>query len=75
MIICGLGVLISLTGVSCVVVGRQWIICCYIVRRRIIYGVLSLELLGFRGFSQDQLQISFLVGGIGWGGTHLTFGI
>ena len=43
--------------------------------RPIICGVLSLELLGFRGFFQDQLQISFLVSGIGWGSTHLTFGI
>ena len=34
-----------------------------------------LELLGFRGFSQDRLQISFLVGGISWGSIHLTFGI
>ena len=45
------------------------------VGRLIVYGVLSLELLGFHGFSQDRLKISFLVGGIGWGSTHLTIGI
>ena len=33
--------------------------------RPIVCGVLSLELLGFRGFFQDRLQISFLVSGIG----------
>ena len=72
-IICVVGVLISLIGASCVIaVGRQWIICCYIVT---ICGVLSLKLLGFHGSSQDRLQISFLVGGIGWGSIHLTFGI
>ena len=61
MIICGFGVLISLIGVSCVVVGRQWIICCYIVRRCIIYGVLSLELLGFRGFSHLELVLEAFI--------------
>ena len=45
------------------------------VGRLIVCRVLSLEILGFHGFSQDQLQISFLVGGIGWGSTYLTFGI
>ena len=64
-IICGVGVLISLIDASCVIaMGRQWIICCYIVTRLIICGVLSLELMGFHGSSQDQSQISFLVGGI-----------
>ena len=38
--------------------------------RLIVCGVLSLELLGFCGFSQDRLQISFLASGIGWGSTH-----
>ena len=71
MIICKVRVLILLIGASCVVVvERQWIICCYIVgrlifllikkkkkivRRLIIYGVLSLALLAFRGLSQDWL--------------------
>jgi len=33
-ITCGLGALISLTGALCIVfVGRQWIICCYIVEK------------------------------------------
>ena len=64
-IICKVGVLISLIDASCVVaVRRQWIICCYIVTRLIICGVLSLELTGFHGSSQDRSQISFLVGGI-----------
>ena len=49
-ITCGLGALILLTGVLCViVVGRQWIIYCYIVERLISCGALSLEFLGFHG--------------------------
>ena len=65
VIIWRVGVLTLLIGASCaIVVERQWVIFCYIVRRLIIYVVLSLELLGFRGFSQDWLQIFFLVGGI-----------
>ena len=75
VIIYGVGVLILLTGALCVVVGRQYIICCYIVGRLIVCGALSLELLGFHGFSQDWLQISFLVGLIDWGSIHLSFGI
>jgi len=67
VIIWRVGVLTLLIGASCVVaMERQWIIFCYIVRRLIVYGVLSLELLGFRGFSQDWLQIFILVGGIDW---------
>ena len=49
--------------------------CCYIVGRLIVGGALSLVLLGVRGFSQNWLQISFLVVGIGWGSIHLAFGI
>ena len=75
-ITCGLGVLVSLTGALCVVVvGRQWIICCYIVERLIGCRDLSLELLGFHGFLHVRWQVFHLVGGIGWGSTHLTFGI
>ena len=75
VIICRIGGLILLTSASCVVVERWWIICCYIVGRLIVYGTLSLVLLGFRGFSQDWLQISCFVGGIDWGSIHLAFGI
>ena len=73
-ITCGLGALTSLTGALCVVVVRQWIICCYIVKRLTSYGALSLEFLGFHGFPHVQCQIFYLVGGIGWGSIHLTFG-
>ena len=65
-----------LIGVLCVViVGRQWITCNYIVERLIDYGALSLEPLGFHGSPLVRCQIFFLVGGIGWGSVHLTFGI
>ena len=75
-IIWGLRALTSLIGVLCVVVvGRQWIICCYIVERLIGYGALSIELLGFHGSPHVRCQIFFLAGGIGWGSIHLTFGI
>ena len=71
-----LGALISLIGALCVIVmGRQWIIYCYTVERLTSCGALSLELLGFRGFPHDRWQISSLVGGIGWGSTHLASGI
>ena len=71
-----LGALISLTSALCVVAAvRQWIICCYIVERLIGYGVLSLGLLGFLGFPCIRCKIVCLVGGIGWGSIHLTFGI
>ena len=49
-ITCSLGASTSLTGALCVVVGRQWIICCYTVERLIGCGALSVKLLGFRGF-------------------------
>ena len=75
MITYRLGALISLTGALCVVVGRQWIVCCYTVERLIGCGALSVKLLGFRGFPHVWWQIFYLVGGIGWGSTHLTFGI
>ena len=75
-ITCGLGALISLTSALCViVVMRQWIICYYTIERLISYRALSLELLGFYGFPHVRWQISSLVGGIGWGSTHLTFRI
>ena len=34
-----------------------------------------LNLLGFHGSYQERFQVCFLVGGIGWKGTSLTFGI
>ena len=70
-----LGALISLTSALCVVATvRQWIICCYIVERLIGCGVLSLGYLGFLGFPHVWFKIVYLVGGIGWGSIHLTFG-
>ena len=36
----------------------------------VLGGVLSLDLLGFCGSYQEQYQIFFLVGGIGWGSTR-----
>ena len=75
MITCGLEALILLTGALYVVaVVRQWIICCYIVERLIGCGVLSLGYLGFLGFPHVRFKIVYLVGGIGWGSIHLTFG-
>ena len=72
----GLGALTSLTGILCVVVvGRQWIICCYVVERLIGCGAVSLEFLGFHGSLHVKCQIFYLVGGIGWGSIHLIFGI
>ena len=74
-ITCGLGDLTSLIGALCVVVvGKQWIICCYIVEKLISCGALSLEFLGFRGSPHVQCQIFYLFGGIGWGNIYLTFG-
>ena len=64
--------LILLTGALCVsVMGRQWIICYFIVERPISCGVWFLDLLGFHGSCQDQLQLLFLVGGIGLESTRL----
>ena len=75
VITCGLEALILLTGALCVVaVVRQWIIGCYIVERLIGCGAFSLGFLGFHGFPHVQCQIFYLVGGIGWGSIHLTFG-
>ena len=72
----GLGALTSLTGILCVVVvGRQWIIYCYVVERLIGCGAVSLEFLGFHGSPHVKCQIFYLVGGIGWGSIHLIFGI
>ena len=73
---CRLGALTSLTGVLCVVVvGRPWIICCYIVERLISCGALSLEFLRFHGSPNVRCQIFFLIGGIGWDAfiSHLEF--
>ena len=68
--------LILLTDALCVsVMGRQWIIYYFIEERLIGCGVWFLDLLGFHGFCQDQLQILFLVGGIGLESTCLAFGI
>ena len=65
-ITCGLGALTLFTSVLCViVVGRQWIICCYIVKRLIGCGVFSLEFLGFHRSLHIRCQIFFLVSGIG----------
>ena len=51
------------TGVSCaIIVGRLWIIYYFIVRRLISCGVLSLDLLVFRGSYQVWYQIFFSVG-------------
>ena len=75
VITCGLEALILLTGALYVVaVVRQWIICCYIVERLIGCGALSLGFLGFHGFPHVRCLIFILVGGIGWGSIHLTFG-
>ena len=58
----------SLIGVLCVVVvGRQWITCCYIVVRLIGCGVLSIEPLGFLGSPLVGCLIFLLASGIGWG--------
>ena len=75
-ITCGLRALTLFTGVLCVVVvGRQWIICCYIVERLIGCGVFSLEFLGFHRSLHIRCQIFFLVGGISWGSICHTVGI
>ena len=75
-ITCGLGALTLLIGALCVIaVVRQWIICCYIVERLIGCGALSLGVLGFHGFPHVRCQTFYLVGGIGWGRMHPTFGI
>ena len=48
--------LILLTGALCVgVMGRQWIICYFIVERLIGCGIWFLDLLGFHGSCQDRL--------------------
>ena len=75
VITCSVEVLVLLTGALCVVaVVRQWIICCYIVERLIGCGALFLGFLGFHGFPHVRYLIFYLVGGIGWGSIHLTFG-
>ena len=75
-ITCGLGALTLLIGALCViVVVRPWIICCYIVERLIGCDALSLGVLGFHGFPHVRCQTFYLVGGIGWGRMHPTFGI
>ena len=75
-IICGVKALILLTGALCVVViGRRWIICYSIVKKLIGCGAWFLDLSGFYGSCQDQLQILFLVGRIGLENTLLAFRI
>ena len=69
------GVLILLTGASCIVCGEIVHYLLLHLWEGSSFVELSLALLGFCGFSQNRLQISFLVGGIGWGSIHLTFGI
>ena len=64
-----------LTSVSCaVVVGRQWIICYYIVVRLIGCGVWCLDLLGFLGFSWvlPKSIVDTLFGWWNWPGKHLS---
>ena len=51
--------------------GRQWIICYFIVERLIGCGVWCSDLLGSLGSCQDWLRILFLGGGIGIG-KHLS---
>ena len=66
----------SLIGVLCVVVvGNQWITCCYTVERLIGCGALSTEPMGFLGFPLVGCLIFFLAGGIGWEAfiSHLEF--
>ena len=74
--ICEVKGLILLASALCVVVmGRRWIICYFVMERLIGCGVWFSDLLGFHGFCQGQLQILFLVGGIGLESTRLAFGI
>ena len=74
--ICGAEAFILLIGALFVVVmGRRWIICYFIVKKLIGCGAWFLDLLGFHGSCQDQLQILFSVGGIGLESTLLVFGI
>ena len=74
--ICRVEALILLTGALRVVaMGRRWTICYSIVKKFISCEAWFLDLLGFHGFSQDRLQILFLVGGIGLENTLLAFGI
>ena len=64
-----------MTSVSCaVVMARRWIICYFIVIRRIDCGVWCLDPLGSFGSCQDRLRIFFLVGGIGLESICLAFG-
>ena len=44
-------------------------------KKLISCGVWFIDLLGFLGFCQGQLQIRFLASGIGWESTLLPFGI
>lgn len=72
----GKKVLLLLIGVLCiVVVERQWIIYCFIVRMLISCSVLSSYPLEFLGSYQEWYQIFFLVGGVDWGALvkHLEF--
>ena len=76
MIILGVEGWILSTGVSCaVVMGRQWIICYYIVVRLIGCGPWCLDFLGSLGSCQDRLRILYSVGGISLENICLVFGI
>ena len=73
---CGVEASFLLTGALCaVVMGRQRIICFFIVEKLISCGAWFLDLLGFLGSCQDRLQIRSSVGGIGLESTLLAFGI
>ena len=73
---CGVKALILLIGVFCAaVMGRRRITCLFIVEKLFSCGAWSLDLLGFLGSCQDQLQILSLVSGIGLGSICLVFGI
>ena len=62
-----------ITTYPCIYLYIQQVICYFIVKKLIGYGVWCLDLFGFHVSYQDQLETLFLVGGIGWESTHLAF--
>ena len=75
-IFCGVEALILLIDALCaVVMGRQWIICFFIVEKLFNYGAWFLDILGSLRSCQVRLQRCFSVGGIGLESTLLEFGI
>ena len=64
-------------NISCIphIVQRQQTTYFFIVRWLIGYGALSLYLLACLGLYLNRSQIFFLAGEIGWGSTHLRYGI